>query len=174
LLDAGRDIASRVGGLRFSNTSEAARQAAAGVMNAVGVVGGHLQRLDAMDSIQARSASLRNVTAARLRRLRMIGWDSRGRVRENETQREAQARSAYYGVYRDWQQRDARLASMLPGSSNAAKEAKEVAREQREETADKAAVQSAVFLDDIRKGIARLVAILGQDFGGAVTPANPQ
>ena len=29
-------------------------------------------------------------------------------------------------------------------------------------------------LDDIRKGIARLVAILGQDFGGAVTPANPQ
>ena len=63
---------------------------------------------------------------------------------------------------------------MLPGSTNAAKEAKEVAREQREETADKAAVQSAVFLDDIRKGIARLVAILGQDFGGAVTPANPQ
>ena len=174
LLDAGRDIASRVGGLRFSNTSEAARQAAAGVMDAVGVVGGHLQRLDAMDSIQARRASLRNATAMRLRRLRMIGWDSRGRVRENETQREAQARSAYFGVYRDWQQRDARLASMLPGSSNAAKEAKEVAREQREETADKAAVQSAVFLDDIRKGIARLVAILGQDFGGAVTPANPQ
>ena len=69
---------------------------------------------------------------------------------------------------------DANLAAMLPSSENNARQAAQAAKEQMQETADKAAVKSASLLDDIRKSINRLVVILGQDVGGSVSPSAPQ
>ena len=58
--------------------------------------------------------------------------------------------------------------------ANAAKEADQAAKDEKRDMADKATLQSALFLDDIRRNISRLVAILGQDVGGAGVPATPQ
>jgi len=58
--------------------------------------------------------------------------------------------------------------------ANAAKEAEQAAKDEKRNMADKATLQSALFLDDIRRNISRLVAILGQDIGGAGVPATPQ
>jgi hypothetical protein len=174
LVGAGGNIMSRIGGLQFNNTAEAARQAAGGVLSALGRVGGRLTRLDQMDDVQARRRAAYASAVADMSRLRRIGWDSRGRVRQEETPREANARLQYYRRYRAWRMQDANLAAMLPNSGNNARQAEQVAKEQMQETADKAAVKSASLLDDIRKSINRLVAILGQDVGGAISPSAPQ
>jgi hypothetical protein len=53
------------------------------------------------------------------------------------------------------------------GGKDAAKDAKQEADNARRDAADKATVQSAVFLDEIRRTMARLATYLGQDFGMA-------
>jgi hypothetical protein len=161
-----------------------------------------------MDDVQAKRKALQASASAELSRLRRIGWDSRGRVRQEETPREAQARLDYFKKLQLWRSQDARLAAMLPQGgkgqaaspqmaqrgnqqaaryippqvaekqkqrgANAAKEAEQAAKDEKRDMADKANIQSAVYLDDIRRYMSRLVAILGQDIGGAGVPATPQ
>jgi hypothetical protein len=253
LKEAAKDTASRVKGLRLDNTGEAVKKAAGGIVDALGAVSGRLRRIDLMDDVQAKRKALQASASAELSRLRRIGWDSRGRVRQEETPREAQARLDYFKKLQLWRSQDARLAVMLPQGEgivpqrgrmvarrgnqqttakryqpqaeqventqerqaarsqteqkkvyqeikyvpshdkqptryippqiaekrkqsgvNATKEAEQAAKDERRDMADKASVQSALFLDDIRRNISRLVAILGQDVGGAGVPATPQ
>jgi hypothetical protein len=208
LKEAAKDTASRVKGLRLDNTGEAVKKAAGGIVDALGAVSGRLRRIDLMDDVQAKRKALQASASAELSRLRRIGWDSRGRVRQEETPREAQARLDYFKKLQLWRSQDARLAAMLPQGgkgqaaspqmaqrgnpqaaryippqvadkqkqrgANAAKEADQAAKDEKRDMADKANIQSAVYLDDIRRYMSRLVAILGQDIGGAGVPATPQ
>jgi hypothetical protein len=208
LKDAAKGTASRVKGLRLDNTGEAVKKAAGGIVDALGAVSGRLRRIDLMDDVQAKRKALQASASAELSRLRRIGWDSRGRVRQEETPREAQARLDYFKKLQLWRSQDARLAAMLPNGgkgqtaspqmaqrgnpqaaryippqvaekqkqrgANAAKEAEQAAKDEKRDMADKANIQSAVYLDDIRRYMSRLVAILGQDIGGAGVPATPQ
>lgn len=199
LKEAATDISARVKGLRLDATKEAVGKATAGISSAVGVLGGRLRRLDAMDAVQNRRRALQISTDAELAKLARRGWDSRGRVRDNDTPRAAKAREDYARLLRSSRERDVRLYAMTPQGSgvapqprtrqanpraaryvmpqiadktrqngkDAAKDAKQEADNMRRDAADKAAVQSAVFLDEIRRTMARLATYLGQDFGMA-------
>lgn len=199
LKEAATDISSRVKGLRLDATTEAVGKATAGISSAVGVLGGRLRRLDAMDAVQNRRRALQISTDAELAKLTRRGWDSRGRVRDNDTPQAAKAREDYARLLRSSRERDVRLYAMTPQGSgvapqprtrqanpraaqyvmpqiadktrqsgkDAAKDAKQEADNARRDAADKATVQSAVFLDEIRRTMARLATYLGQDFGMA-------
>ena len=199
LKEAATDVSARVKGLRLDATAEAVGKATAGISSAVGVLGGRLRRLDAMDAVQNRRRALQISTDAELARLARRGWDSRGRVRDNDTPQAAKAREDYARLLRSSRERDVRLYAMTPQGSgvapqprirhanpraaqyimpqiadktrqsgkDAAKDAKQEADNARRDAADKATVQSAVFLDDIRRTMARLATYLGQDFGMA-------
>lgn len=203
LKEAATDISSRVKGLRLDATMEAVGKATAGISSAVGVLGGRLRRLDAMDAVQNRRHALQISTDAELARLARRGWDSRGRVRDNDTPRAAKAREDYARLLRRSRERDVRLYAMTPQGSgvapqpqrqaspraaqyvmpqiadktrqnvkDAAKDAKQEADNMRRDAADKATIQSAVLLDDIRRTMSRLATYLGQDFGMATaTPS---
>ena len=196
---AATDVSSRVKGLRLDATAEAIGKATAGISSAVGVLGGRLRRLDAMDAVQNRRRALQISTDAELARLARRGWDSRGRIRDNDTPQAAKAREDYARLLRSSRERDVRLYAMTPqgsgvapqprtrqsnpraaqyippqiadktrqGGKDAAKDAKQEADNARRDAADKATVQSAVFLDEIRRTMARLAVYLGQDFGMA-------
>ena len=198
LKEAATDVSSRVKGLRLDATTEAVGKATAGISSAVGVLGGRLRRLDAMDAVQNRRRALQISADAELARLARRGWDSRGRVRDNDTPQAAKAREDYARLLRSSRERDVRLYAMTPqgsgvapqpqrqanpraaqyippqiadktrqGGKDAAKDAKQEADNARRDAADKATVQSAVFLDEIRRTMARLATYLGQDFGMA-------
>ena len=198
LKEAATDVSSRVKGLRLDATTEAVGKATAGISSAVGVLGGRLRRLDAMDAVQNRRRALQISTDAELAKLARRGWDSRGRVRDNDTPQAAKAREDYARLLRSSRERDVRLYAMTPqgsgvapqpkrqanpraaqyippqivdkarqGGKDAAKDAKQEADNARRDAADKATVQSAVILDDIRRTMERLATYLGQDFGMA-------
>lgn len=199
IVDASKWIPSRVKSLRLDATAEAVGKATAGISSAVGVLGGRLRRLDAMDAVQNRRRALQISTDAELAKFARRGWDSRGRVRDNDTPRAAKAREDYARLLRSSRERDVRLYAMTPqgsgvapqprarqpnpraaqyvmpqiadktrqGGRDAAKDAKQEADNARRDAADKATVQSAVFLDEIRRTMARLATYLGQDFGMA-------
>lgn len=203
LKEAATDVSTRVKGLRLDATTEAVGKATAGISSAVGVLGGRLRKLDAMDAVQNRRRALQISTDAELARLARRGWDSRGRVRDNDTPQAAKAREDYARLLRSSRERDVRLYAMTPQGSgvapqpqrqaspraaqyvmpqiadktrqsgkDAAKDAKQEADNARRDAADKATVQSAVFLDEIRRTMARLATYLGQDFGmAAATPS---
>lgn len=199
LKEAATDISTRVKGLRLDATTEAVGKATAGISSAVGVLGGRLRRLDAMNAVQNRRRALQISTDAELAKLARRGWDSRGRIRDNDTPQAAKAREDYARLLRSSRERDVRLYAMTPQGSgvspqprtrqanpraaqyvmpqiadktrqngkDAAKDAKQEADNMRRDAADKATVQSAVFLDEIRRTMARLATYLGQDFGAA-------
>lgn len=198
LKEAATDVSTRVKDLRLDATTEAVGKATAGISSAVGVLGGRLRRLDAMDAVQNRRRALQISTDAELAKLARRGWDSRGRVRDNDTPRAAKAREDYARLLRSSRERDVRLYAMTPqgsgvapqpqrqaspraaqyvmpqiadktrqGGRDAAKDARQEADNARRDAADKATVQSAVFLDEIRRTMARLATYLGQDFGMA-------
>ena len=60
LKEAATDVSSRVKGLRLDATTEAVGKATAGISSAVGVLGGRLRRLDAMDAVQNRRRPTRS------------------------------------------------------------------------------------------------------------------
>lgn len=199
LKEAATDVSARVKGLRLDATAEAVGKATAGISSSVGVLGGRLRRLDAMDAVQNRRRALQISTDAELARLARRGWDSRGRIREDDTPRAAKAREDYARLLRSSRERDVRLYAMTPqgsgvvpqprtrqdnpratqyimpqiadktrqGGKDVAKDARQEADNVRRDAADKATIQSAVLLDDIRRTMERLATYLGQDFGMA-------
>ena len=199
LKDAAKDLSGRLGSIDLTHSKQAMDEALAGLSSSVSLVSSRLRRIDEMDDVQARRRQKYAETYAELSRLRRIGWDAKGRVRQDETPREAQARLKYARTLRNWREWDGRMAAMLPRGGgqqplqtarngrraqnvrrgqyqplqrqtarrreeDAAKRAQEESSENRREAADKAVVKSAVTLDDIRRGIERLVAVLGQDY----------
>lgn len=197
--EAAGNVAAVVRGINITHTTDALKKALAGFTSPVSLVSSRLRRLDEMDDVQARRRQKYAETYAELSRLRRIGWDAKGRVRQDETPREAKARLKYAQMLRSWREWDGRMAAMLPQNGDqqplqaaqngrraqnarrvqyqplqrqnaqrreedARKRAQEESDSNRREAAEKAAVKSAVTLDDIRRGIERLVSVLGQDY----------
>lgn len=120
LKESATDVSSRMKGLRLDATAEAVSKATEGISSAVGVLSGRIRRLDAMDSVQNRRRALQISTDAELARLARRGWDSRGRIRDNDTSQAAKAREDYARLLRTARERDVRLYAMTPQGSGVA------------------------------------------------------